>query len=145
MNYLKVRYMPSYPVLRCADIFRGFLLLSLFLLASCGGGGSSTEGSSTAVSLDNSAILTWQSPDVNSDGTPISDLAGHVIYMSNTSGVYDMNDIVSNVPSSNTTGGSPETYTVSDLGPGTYYFQIAAYNSAGFESAPSIEVQKTIQ
>ena len=119
--------------------------MSLLLLAGCGGGGGDSSSSSSSASFDNSAILTWQSPDINSDGSPISDLAGHTIYMSNTSGVYDLNDIVANVSSSMVSGGSPETYTVSDLGPGTYYFQITAYNNAGFESAPSIEVQKTIQ
>jgi len=149
------------------NIGRGCLLLiCMILLTSCGGEVSSTSTPANTPydntpydntpsdnnpapdnppPVNNNATLTWQSPTKNADGSPISDLAGHTIYMSSTSGVYDMNDIVTNVTTNTTTGGTTETYTVSDLPPGTHYFQITAFNAAGFESAPSIEVQKTIQ
>jgi len=119
----------------------GCLFLVLLLLGGCGGSSSSSSSTST----DNSATLTWQSPTKNADGSLINDLAGHVIYMSSISGVYNLNDIVSNVPIVTATGGTTETFVISDLSSGTHFFQITAYNDAGFESAPSIEVQKTIQ
>lgn len=129
-------------------IYQGGLLLVLLLLGGCGGTSISSSDSpdmtSDAVS-DNKATLTWQSPTKNADGSPIDDLAGHVIYMSSASGVYNLNDIVSNIPISTVAGGTSETFTISDLTPGTHYFQITAYNAAGFESAPSVEVHKTIQ
>lgn len=91
-----------------------------------------------------SALLTWQSPTTNSDGTPLVDLAGFVVYASTVSGQYTVNDIVGKVPAFSPTGGVWESYEVAELKPGTYYFAVTAYNNAGAESGRSEEVAKTI-
>ena len=71
--------------------------------------------------------LAW---DANSE----PDLAGYKIYYGNASGTYGSLIIIGNVT----------TYTVTNLAPGTYYFVVAAYNSAGLESGYSNEVFATV-
>lgn len=78
--------------------------------------------------------LTWQSPTTNSDGTPLTDLAGYKIYVSKASGVYA--DAIN--------AGNVLTKTLTNFCEGTYYFVATAYDTSGNESAYSNEVSKTI-
>jgi hypothetical protein len=84
-----------------------------------------------------SATLSWTAPTTNLDGTPLTDLAGYKVYLGTVSGVYgvpiDVGFIASSSPS----------YTVSNLGTGTYYFAVTAYDSTGLESSLSNEASKT--
>ncbi|MFZ5998105.1 MAG: fibronectin type III domain-containing protein, partial [Nitrospirota bacterium] len=78
--------------------------------------------------------LAWNPPTTNSDGTPITDLAGYRIYYSTVSGSYPQYVDV----------GNRTTYTITNLAPGTtYYFVATAYNTAGGESGYSNMVAKT--
>ncbi|MCC6544433.1 MAG: fibronectin type III domain-containing protein, partial [Nitrospirae bacterium] len=80
------------------------------------------------------AILTWDPPTTNSDGSPLTDLAGYKVYYGTTSGNYSTVMDVSNVTS----------YTVYGLFDNTtYYFATTAYNTSSIESAYSGEVAKT--
>ncbi|MFZ5875638.1 MAG: fibronectin type III domain-containing protein [Nitrospirota bacterium] len=73
------------------------------------------------------AILSW-SPNTESD------LAGYRVHYGTTSGVYpNVIDV-----------GLVTAYTVTGLGPGTYYFTLTAYNLAGAESAFSNQGSKLI-
>lgn len=84
-----------------------------------------------------SASLSWVAPTLNTDGTPLTDLAGYVIYFGT-----DPNDLSYSiaVDSSQTL-----SYTVDGLVAGvTYYFALVAVNSAGVQSALSTIGSKTI-
>jgi hypothetical protein len=79
--------------------------------------------------------LAWDASTTNTDGTPLTDLAGYKIYYGPTSGSYtntlDVGDVT--------------TSEVNKLTDGlTYYFAVSAYNSAGAESSFSNEVSKTL-
>ena len=87
-------------------------------------------------SASGSATLTWVVPPADTDGTPIDGLAGfHIYYGTSESAMTQVVD----VPGPTTT-----TYAVQPLASGTYYFAVTAYNAAGFESAPSNIVSKSI-
>ena len=83
-----------------------------------------------------SAALTWVAPTVNSDGTPLTDLAGYVIRYGTTSSSYSNNVRV--------TDPSLQSYTVQNLASGTYFFAVAAFDASGNTSADSNQVSKTI-
>jgi len=110
-------------------------LLILSPLYGCGQGGTSNvTGGATAT---NSAILSWDPPTTNVDGTPLTDLAGYKIYYGTQSRSYDH---VITIEDPDVT-----TYEVTDLTPGeTYYFAVTAFDVSGNESDYSNEVSKTI-
>jgi len=68
------------------------------------------------------------------DANTESDLAGYKVYFGLAPRVY----------SAPTNVGKVTSYTVSGLAPGTYYFAVTAYNTAGLESGYSNEVSTTI-
>ncbi len=81
------------------------------------------------------AILSWDPPVTNEDGTPLTDLMGYKLYYGTSSGVYGTNpDIVDGI-----------TYKLSNLEDGiVYYFAVTAYDASGNESNFSNEVSKTM-
>jgi len=83
-----------------------------------------------------SATLTWVAPTVNSDGTPLNDLAGYVIRYGTSASSYSSNLRV--------TDPTLQSYTVSNLPSGTYYFAVAAIDTSDNTSADSNQVSKTI-
>jgi hypothetical protein len=84
-----------------------------------------------------SALLSWTAPTTRSDGSPLTDLAGYRLRYGSASGSYP-NTITIASP-------GITSYLVENLAPGTYYFVLASYDSAGVESADSSPVSKTIQ
>jgi hypothetical protein len=84
-----------------------------------------------------SATLSWLPPTTNTDGTPLTNLAGYRIYWGTAPGNY----------SSSTTVMNPglTTYVVGNLTPNTYYFAVTAVSSAGAESVFSNAATKVIQ
>jgi hypothetical protein len=124
-----------------------------FALSACGGGGGPTGAAATSqaatgvASNDNTnaapptassgaVTLNWTPPTENTDGTPLTNLAGYDIHYGTASGDYTQSLPVSNP--------GLATYVVDNLGPGTYYFSISAVNSAGAESPLSSEVSMTV-
>jgi hypothetical protein len=83
-----------------------------------------------------SATLSWQSPTTNTDGSPLTNLAGYVIRYGNSLGQLSTEVRIANP--------GLTTYVVSELAPSTWYFQVSAYNTSGVESAPSATASKTI-
>ena len=78
--------------------------------------------------------LTWDAP-LQTNGTPVPNLAGYKLYYGSQSGQYPTMIPV----------GMKTTYTVTNLSAGrTYYFAAKAYNSTGMESAFSNEVSVTL-
>ena len=68
--------------------------------------------------------LTWDAP-LQTNGTPIPNLAGYKLYYGSQSGQYPTMISV----------GMKTTYTVTNLSAGrTYYFAAKAYNSTGTEA-----------
>lgn len=86
------------------------------------------------------ATLTWTAPTQNTDGTPLTDLAGFKIYGGTIQG-GPYGDISIDIGNPNTT-----SFVVPGLTVGTYWFVVTAYNSADpvQESDPSNEASKTI-
>lgn len=90
------------------------------------------------------AVLTWEAPTVNTDGSELDNLAGYKLHYGMTSGQYSTNEDIG-MPTCNSVGGVMEcSYTVGALGSGTWFFSVTAYNTAGVESTYSNEAQKTI-
>ncbi len=84
-----------------------------------------------------SATLSWTPPTTNSDGSPLTNLAGYKIYWGPSSGNYPNSVSVMNP--------GLTSYVVGSLVPGTYFFVATAVNSLGAESAFSAPGTKTIQ
>jgi hypothetical protein len=83
------------------------------------------------------AILSWSPPTKNSDGTPLTNLAGYVVRYG-TSGTALNNRI--SVASASATG-----VEIANLSPGNWNFAVSAVNTATVESPLSTIVGKTIQ
>jgi hypothetical protein len=81
------------------------------------------------------ATLTWVAPTHNTDGTPITGLAGIRIYYGTNAGALTQ---TIDVPGPTTT-----SFIIERLAAGTYYFAVAAYTAAGTESALSNIASKT--
>jgi hypothetical protein len=75
------------------------------------------------------ATLTWAPPTLNTVGSTITDLTGYHIYYGTSPNSLTTTITVTDV--------SQTSYVVSGLAPGTYYFAVDAYNSAGVDSAES--------
>jgi hypothetical protein len=73
-----------------------------------------------------SATVNWTPPTLNTDGTPLTNLAGYRIVYGNSANALDQSISVTNP--------GLTSYTVSNLGTGTWYFGIITVNSAGVES-----------
>lgn len=84
-----------------------------------------------------SATLSWTPPTANTDGSPLTNLAGYRIYWGPAPGSYP-NSVTVNNP-------GLTSYVVESLVPGTYYFAATALNASGVESAFSGTASKTIR
>jgi hypothetical protein len=84
-----------------------------------------------------SATLTWLPPTTNTDGSPLTNLAGYKVYWGPSQGNYP-NSATLNNP-------GLTSYVVGNLAPGTYFFVATALNSVGVESSFSGVGSKTIQ
>lgn len=80
----------------------------------------------------NPTTISWTAPTTNSDGTPLTDLAGYKVYCGVKTGVYTTPKNVGNVLS----------YALSNMGlaQGTNYCAVTAYDTSGNESVKSNEV-----
>jgi len=89
----------------------------------------------TSESFAANVTFSWTPPTTNSDGTPLTDLAGYRVYSGVSSRNYTQNTDVGNVTS----------YTVTNLSGGTtYYFAVTAYDTSGNQSTFSNELTATI-
>ena len=75
-------------------------------------------------------------PTENTNGTPITDLAGYHIYYGTTAGAWTSTVTVLDA--------TETSYVVSGLASGTYYFVVVAFNTAGDDSPQSNMASKTI-
>ena len=83
-----------------------------------------------------SAALSWTEPTQNTDGTPLTNLAGYHIYYGTSAGAWTSTITVLDA--------TETSYVVGGLAPGTYYFAVVAFNTAGEDSPQSNVGSKTI-
>jgi Fibronectin type III domain len=132
------------------------LLITGLLLTACGDGVGVSPASATASATSaappatsapaapappaspttGSATLSWSVPTENTNGTPVTDLAGYHIYYGTSEGAWTSTITVLEA--------TETSYVVSGLAPGTYYFAVVAFNSAGEDSPESNIASKTI-
>jgi hypothetical protein len=84
-----------------------------------------------------SAMLSWTPPTQNTDGSPLTDLAGYRIRWGTQQGEY-ANSVALGTP-------GLATYVVDQLTPATWHFVVTAVNGSGVESSLSNRATKTIQ
>ncbi|HEY3517014.1 MAG TPA: putative Ig domain-containing protein [Gammaproteobacteria bacterium] len=75
------------------------------------------------------ALLSWTPPTQNTDGSPLTNLAGYRVYWGLTPGSY-ANSVTVNNP-------GIATYVVDQLTPAQWYFAVTALSSTGAESGYS--------
>ncbi len=94
-----------------------------------------TDTSETGSDQRDSVTLSWSSPSLNADGTPLAgDLAGFIVYYGQGTGNYTESIDIGDVTS----------VSVSALTQDTWCFTVTAYDSVGNESDFSEETCKTI-
>ena len=100
------------------------------------GAGSINMQAAAVSQAASSTILTWAAPALNSDGSPLTDLAAFKVYWGTTLGKYAQSAKLSNV--------ATRKYTVGGLTTGTWYFVVTALNANGDESPYSNVWSKTV-
>lgn len=111
-------------------------LTALFVIALVLGGCAGSSTGSTMTSGPGTVTLSWIAPTGNTNGTPLTDLAGyHIHYGTSQDNLTKVIDLA---------GTGTTEYEVSGLAPGTYYFAVTAYTAMGTESAESDIGNKTI-
>jgi hypothetical protein len=83
-----------------------------------------------------SVTVSWVPPDTNTDGTPITGLAGYKIHYGTASKKYTETISIDTV--------GVTRYVVENLKPGTYFFSVTAVTSQGAESEFSQEASGKI-
>ena len=83
-----------------------------------------------------SATVSWEKPTQNTDGTPLTNLAGYIVRYGTD--IAELSSSVA-VTSPNTTA-----LEIGSLSPGNWYFGVAAINALNVESELSRIVNKTI-
>jgi hypothetical protein len=83
-----------------------------------------------------SASLTWAAPTQNTNGTPLTNLAGYHIYYGTSASNLNQSVQIANP--------GLTSYVLSSLPAGTWYFSINDYTTAGVESAVSNIVSTTV-
>jgi len=108
------------------------------LLSGCidPGPGSTHAPTASPSSAGGAATISWEAPTTNTDGTPLTDLAGYRIYYGSSP------DKLGHSVQIKTIG--LQTYVIDDLQSGTWYFAVMAVASDGSESKLSDIVSKTI-
>lgn len=111
---------------------------SQFTLTCSGEGGTVNDTVNVAVVLNNNgtALLSWAPPTENTDGSSLTDLAGYKIRYGTSSGSYGSTITINNP--------GLTSYLIENLASADWYFVMTSFNSAGTESAYSVEVNKTI-
>ena len=105
---------------------------STFTLRCSGESGEAV--SMIAVEVLGTFVVEWQAPELNEDGTPLTDLAEYRLFIGETSGDYTATVAV----------GSPNSTTRTVKAPlGNYFVAMKSINADGVESTFSNEVVRT--
>lgn len=90
-----------------------------------------------AQTCSGSATLMWNAPTQNTDGSPLTNLAGFKIYWGTTLGTYPNSATINDA--------SARSYIVESLCSGVWHFVSTALNSSSVESAFSNVASKPVQ
>jgi hypothetical protein len=114
------------------------LLSAALLIAACSRGNVAVAAGTPPppAAPAGTASLSWTAPTRNTDGSPITGLAGYHVYYGT-----DPHNFTQTVKIS---GAAQTTYVVTGLTAGKYYFAVSAYNAMGRESVKSNVVSKSI-
>jgi hypothetical protein len=80
-------------------------------------------------SANASVTLSWTAPTENTNGTPLTNLAGYWIFYGTSADAMTKSVQIANP--------GLVTYVLSNLSPGTWYFSMSAYSTADVHSANS--------
>lgn len=83
-----------------------------------------------------SSTVSWVAPTTNTNGTPLTNLAGFRVYYGTSSTSLTQSSTVNNV--------AARSATIASLTPGTWYFKVRALNTAQVESNDSNIASKTV-
>jgi hypothetical protein len=83
-----------------------------------------------------SVTISWDPPTTNTNGTPLTNLAGYKIYYGTSP--------TSMTQSVQITNPGLASYVVENLSPATWYFSLVSYTSSDVESPPTEPVSATI-
>jgi len=108
----------------------------LAMTAALAGWLSSTAQADASEVGSGSVTLSWSAPTENTNDSALTNLAGYVIYYGNSA------DTMTKIIKINTVG--LQTYVVSNLSSGTWFFAVTAVNASGIESGLSQTVVKTL-
>jgi len=89
-----------------------------------------------AATTTGTATLSWTAPTVDTNGEPVTDLAGYNIYYGKSPTAMTSVIAVNNPKSG--------SYTISNLAAGTWYFAVASYNTQAMVSPLTAVVSKSI-
>jgi hypothetical protein len=121
-----------------SETINSLMLDRQFTLTCSGAGGSvsNTVNVTVVLSSTGTALLSWTPPTENTDGSPLTDLAGYKIRYGDSSGSYSDTVTINNP--------GLTSYLVENLASSDWYFVMTSFNSSGVESSYSTEVSKTI-
>lgn len=94
-----------------------------------------TTGQPIPPTVTHSTTLNWTPPATNTDGTPLTNLAGFRIYYGTAPGALTQTLQVANA--------GLASFIVDKLSAGSWYFAVSAYSNTGTESAQSNTVTRT--
>jgi hypothetical protein len=84
-----------------------------------------------------SASIKWSAPTQNTDGSTLMDLAGYVISYGTSATMLSQTVSINNPATT--------SYTIQNLGTGTWYFAVSSQTASGAQSSLSAVVSKTIK
>ena len=120
------------------------ILILLLTIGGCvdGGGGISEyqggNGSGGGEGSSKSITLSWEAPTTNEDGTPLTDLAGYVVYYRGEYAYYE--EDIGTATCQDNWGITECTSTIVNLSSGIWCFTVTAYDALINESDYSNEV-----
>lgn len=111
---------------------------TVYTLSCTGPGGTISQNTTVSVTAASTgtATLSWNAPTTNTDGTPVTALAGYHIYYGASEGAMTLS-VAAN-------GAAATSYEITGLTAGTWYFSVAADAADGAEGPPSDIGSKTI-
>jgi hypothetical protein len=120
------------------NIVHASLIVALFSAATMPAGARAAEaaGPDAVSAAAGSAVVKWSRPRENTDGSPLTNLAGYVLYYGRGSSVPSSAIYIEP---------SATALEIQNLSPGNWHFQIESVNSEGIQSELSPTVFKKIQ
>jgi hypothetical protein len=115
----------------------GYLLCIGALAASAACSTSAPATIAARASSSGTITLSWRAPTANTNGMPLTDLAGYTI-------VYGMEPSLL-TKSARVDSPTATSYTLQNLAPGVWYVAISAYNRAGIQGVRSRVVRTRVR